>query len=109
MTKSKQSGGSGLDDIIGGLTSGGLGDIVGSWIGGGPNRAISPAQLQKGLGPNAIKKLSAQSGLPEADVSAGLAQLLPAVVNHLTPQAQVPTAGSLDSALAGLAALLPKA
>jgi uncharacterized protein YidB (DUF937 family) len=105
---SRSSGQSGLESILGGLTSGGLGDVVNSWVGGGPNKAITPAQVKKGLGPKALKQISAQSGLPAGDVTKGLSQLLPVLVNHLTPQAQVPNASSLDSALAGLAGLLPR-
>jgi uncharacterized protein YidB (DUF937 family) len=101
-------GKSGLDGLLGTLTSGGLGDVVGSWVGGGPNKRITPAQVKKHLGPETVKTIAGQSGLSVNDTAKGLAALLPVVVNELTPKAQVPHPSTLDDALQGLSGLLPK-
>jgi len=103
------AGASGLEEIIGGLSSGGLSDIVGSWVGGGPNKSITPAQVKKGLGAKKIAQLSAQTGMPADEVTQHLSELLPVVVNHLTPEAQVPQPSALDVALQSLQGLLPRA
>jgi len=103
------AGASGLEEIIGGLSSGGLSDIVGSWVGGGPNKSITPAQVKKGLGAKKIAQLSAQTGMPADEVTQHLSELLPVVVNHLTPEAQVPQPSALEAALQGLQGLLPRA
>ncbi len=100
------SGGSGLEGILGCLTGGGLGDVVGSWVGGGPNKSITPAQVKKGVPKQTIDHLAQQSGLSAGDVTKGLSQLLPVLVNEVTPKAKVPTGSSLDQALSGLAGLL---
>ena len=42
------------------------------------------------------------------DATTGLADLLPVLVNHLTPTAQVPAPSALDVALQGLSGLLPR-
>jgi uncharacterized protein YidB (DUF937 family) len=99
---------SGLESLVGALSSGGLGDIVGSWVGGGPNKAITPAQVKKGLGADAISDIAAQAGLSVGDTATGLSALLPVLVNHLTPQAAVPAPSVIDEALQGLSGLLPK-
>jgi uncharacterized protein YidB (DUF937 family) len=106
--KSGQSGQSGLESILGSLTSGGLGDIVGSWIGGGPNKKITPSQVKKGLGPAKVKAIADQAGLSVKDASKGLSMLLPVLVNELTPKAEIPHPSALDIALEGLSGLLPK-
>ena len=103
------AGASGLEEIIGGLSSGGLSDIVGSWVGGGPNKSITPAQVKKGLGAKKIAQLSAQTGMPADEVTQHLSELLPVVVNHLTPEAEVPQPSALEAALQGLQGLLPRA
>jgi uncharacterized protein YidB (DUF937 family) len=106
--KSGKGGESGLESILGSLTSNGLGDIVGSWIGGGPNKKITPTQVKKGLGPDRVKAIADQAGLSVGDASKGMAMLLPILVNELTPKAEVPHPSALDVALQGLSGLLPQ-
>jgi len=108
MLGSKSGSQSGLEDVIGSLTSGGLGDIVNSWVGKGPNKSITKGQVKKHVGKKALDQLSQQSGLSTDQVASGLSTLLPVLVNHLTPQGQVPGPSALDSALQGLSGLLPK-
>jgi uncharacterized protein YidB (DUF937 family) len=105
---SKSGGQSGLASLVGGFQSGGLGPIVNSWVSSGPNKKITPAQVKKGLGPELLGQIVSQSGLTTSQTTRGLSTLLPALVNELTPKAQVPPPSALDSALQGLAALLPK-
>jgi uncharacterized protein YidB (DUF937 family) len=106
--KSGKGGESGLESILGSLTSNGLGDVVGSWIGGGPNKKITPTQVKKGLGPDRVKAIADQAGLSVGDASKGMAMLLPILVNELTPKAEVPHPSALDVALQGLSGLLPQ-
>jgi uncharacterized protein YidB (DUF937 family) len=101
-------GAGGLAAIIAGFQSGGLGDIIGSWIGSGPNKRVTQTQVKKGLGKEKIAKLASDSGLPESEVTKQLTTLLPALVNQVTPQGSVPAPSALDMALRGLQSLLPK-
>jgi uncharacterized protein YidB (DUF937 family) len=101
-------GKSGLDKLMGLLGSGGLGDVAQSWVSTGPNKKITATQVKKSLGPDILGDLAAQSGLPLGQVTKGLSQLLPVVVNELTPKAEVPHATALESAIAGLAGLMPR-
>ena len=39
----------GLQGLVGTLSDGGLGDIVGSWVGAGPNKAVEPARRSVSL------------------------------------------------------------
>ena len=108
--KSGKSGGAnGLGQLINSLGSNGLGDIVGSWVGTGPNKAITPGQVKKGLGKKKLAELSSQSGLPADQVAQHLSSILPGLVNHLTPDGKVPDAASLNQALEGLQGPVPKA
>jgi uncharacterized protein YidB (DUF937 family) len=77
------------------LQQGGLGDETKSWVGSGQNQPVSPGQLGSALGPNIIKMLAQKSGLSEEELTKQLSQVLPGVVDKLTPSGRLPTATEL--------------
>lgn len=83
----------GLGGLIGKFQQAGLGNVIGSWVGNGQNEPISPDQLHKVLGADAISELAGKLGINMGDTANQLSQLLPALVNHLTPQGQAPQGG----------------
>ena len=85
----------------------GLGHIVQSWIGNGANLPISGDQLGRVLGSPQLQQIAQQVGLNPQQVSGALAQILPQMVNHLTPNGQVPQ-GGIDNAIGMLGQLLGK-
>jgi uncharacterized protein YidB (DUF937 family) len=109
MVGGQASSKSGLEAVLGALTSGGLGDVVGTWVGGGPNKKITATQVKKGLGAETLASIASQTGLKPTDVTKGLTKLLPVLVDELTPRAQVPPPSALDMALQSLQGILPKA
>ena len=106
MIGGESGGANGLEKLVGGLQSNGLGDVVGSWVGMGPNKAITPEQVKAGLGPDTIAHLAKQSGMPVGDVVQHLTTILPSLVNNLTPDGKIPDAASLAKSLGGLQGLL---
>ena len=99
--------GGGLGDLIGRFTQGGLGDVIGSWIGPGQNAPISGDQLSHVLGSDTISDLAAQLGLSNEEAAGQLSQMLPQVVDRLTPQGHAPAEGlgGMDDLLAQLSQL----
>ena len=85
----------GLSDIVSKLTGAGQGPAVNSWIGAGANQPIAPAQLGSALGQQTISSLAQKAGISEQDLLAQLSQALPGIVNNLTPNGRLPTAGEL--------------
>jgi uncharacterized protein YidB (DUF937 family) len=83
----------GLGGLVGQFTRGGMGDVIGSWIGHGQNAPISGDQLTHVLGPDAIGKIAAQLGISHGEAADQVAQVLPQAVDHLTPNGQVPEQG----------------
>jgi uncharacterized protein YidB (DUF937 family) len=81
----------GLGDLLKQLQQGGHGETANSWVGGGPNKAISPGDLASALGADQIDSLASQSGMSRDDLLNGLSQYLPKVVDHLTPDGRLPT------------------
>ena len=92
----------GLDDLLGKLKAGGLGDAADSWVGTGANQAVDPQALGAALGPDTVNKLSAGSGLDIATLLPMLATFLPQIIDMLTPDGAVPPGG-----LSGAASAIP--
>jgi uncharacterized protein YidB (DUF937 family) len=76
---------------------GGLGDIANSWVGSGQNKPVSPGQLGSALGSDIIKTLAQRTGLSEEELTKQLSQVLPGVVDKLTPAGRLPTLAELSN------------
>jgi uncharacterized protein YidB (DUF937 family) len=95
--------GEGVGGLLGGLggllekfQQNGHGSVVNSWIGSGQNQPVQPGQLGTILGPNIIKTLAQSSGLSEEELTKQLSQILPGVVDKLTPAGRMPTLAELS-------------
>jgi len=86
-----QSGG--LGAILGKAQQSGLGDVVSSWIGHGQNQPISADQLPNVLGSDVVANLARQFGLSNGDAAAQISQILPQLVDKLTPAGRLPEGG----------------
>ena len=85
----------GLAALVQKFHDNGLGSIITSWIGTGHNLPISASQLQNVLGSQQIKDLAAKAGISPEQAGASLSQLLPQIVDKLSPQGQLPQTGDL--------------
>jgi len=92
----------GLGGLLQSFQQGGLGHIFQSWIGTGQNLPVSPDQLQGALGSDWMAKIAQATGLPANEVSQHLSTVLPQIVDHLTPNGQMPQ-GDIGSQLATVA------
>jgi len=80
----------GLQGVVSEFERNGLGPTIRSWVGTGPNQSISPADIQRALGPDLVQQLAAKSGLSVQDLTQKLAQVLPQAVDRLTPDGTIP-------------------
>jgi uncharacterized protein YidB (DUF937 family) len=99
-TDTNDAGGllNGLGGLLNKLQQGGLGDVTKSWVGAGQNQPASPGQLGSALGPNIVKTISQMSGIPEEELTKQLSQVLPGIVDKLTPNGRLPTVAELSDA-----------
>jgi uncharacterized protein YidB (DUF937 family) len=96
MSMLQQSGG--LGGALDKLRSSGLGAQADSWVGTGANMPISPDQLQQAFGGSALGNIASQLGLSQGHAGSAMAQILPELINQLTPNGQMPdNAGALLS------------
>ncbi len=101
-------GGGGLAGLVDTFQKKGLGDVVSSWIATGPNPPVSAKQVTDVLGSDVLSQSASKAGVPHGQAGGLLAQLLPLVVDQLTPQGSVPAANDLESSLGGLLSSLGK-
>ena len=85
----------GLSGLVQNFHEKGLGALVTSWIGTGQNLPISSDQIQHVLGSTQVQQLAAKVGISPEAASSQLSQLLPTLVDKLTPNGQMPQQGNL--------------
>jgi len=92
----------GLQGILAKLQQGGLGQAAQSWVGTGANQPVSADQLGGALGPDLMGMIAKQMGGNQQQAAGTMADLLPGLIDKLTPQGQLPS----DNGMGALGALL---
>jgi uncharacterized protein YidB (DUF937 family) len=92
----------GLSGLAQGFQKQGLGDVVSSWIGTGANRSVSAEQVTQALGSDRVSQVAQRAGLSSAAAPGILAAVLPALIDKLTPDGQVPPRAQLADRGKGL-------
>jgi uncharacterized protein YidB (DUF937 family) len=85
----------GLEGLIRSFQQGGLGDIVNSWVANGENLPVSGEQIKGVLGGSVLQDLAAQLGVSPQQASGSLADVLPQLIDRMTPNGEVPQGGDL--------------
>jgi uncharacterized protein YidB (DUF937 family) len=109
MTAGMSGRGAGMGGGLGGLGAlleqmqqAGLGDQARSWVGTGQNMPVSPDSMSQIFGEGGIGAIARQAGLTPQETSEGLSELLPDVVNHVTPTGEVPDFDQLSRSVEDL-------
>ena len=89
----------GLEGLMETFKSKGLNDIMSSWVSTGQNLPISGKQIQDVLGSDLIQQFAKKLGASNQDVSGGMANLLPGLIDKLTPTGQLPEKDALKQGL----------
>jgi uncharacterized protein YidB (DUF937 family) len=98
--------GGGLANIVGMLGKSGLGDVVGSWVGKGDNAPVAPDQLKAAFGDDEVRRIAQEAGVSEDEAASGLAEMLPKVIDQLTPDGEMPSNDALEAGLSKLKGIL---
>jgi uncharacterized protein YidB (DUF937 family) len=98
----------GLQNLINQFGAKGLGDVIGSWVSTGKNLPISPDQLQGVLGNDAVKNIASKLGMDSNALTSQLSNLLPDVVDKLTPDGKVPEGDIMSKGMDMLGGLFGK-
>ncbi|MGE5437307.1 MAG: YidB family protein [Syntrophothermus sp.] len=92
-------GGEGLSGLISKFNSNGLGDLVSSWIGKGENLPVSQDQIKNVLGNEKINEIAQKMGVEPAEAAGKLSDMLPKVIDKLTPEGKVPDGNILSKGM----------
>jgi len=88
MSLLQQNGG--LPGVLDSFRQSGMAQHADSWVSTGANVGISGDQLQQALGSSSIGDIASQLGMSHGQTSSALAQILPELINQLTPGGQLP-------------------
>ncbi|MFN9210574.1 MAG: YidB family protein, partial [Betaproteobacteria bacterium] len=92
----------GLGELLGRIQQAGYGEQARSWVSTGQNMPIDADAIGRIFGNDGLADIARRAGLSELEVSRGLSELLPEVVDRLTPSGSLPEAGMFDASLADL-------
>lgn len=81
----------GLGELLDRFKQSGQGETADSWVQTGPNKPVSPTQLEQAIGSDVLETLSQQTGLSRQELLARLSRELPDAVDKYTPQGRLPT------------------
>lgn len=97
-----------LEGIVNSLKEKGLKDTVASWVGTGENQPINPEKIKEALGVTRIEELAAQAKMKASEVPQALSNLLPQIIDKLTPDGKEPENGIAAAAVKFLRGLQSK-
>jgi len=80
----------GISGLAEDFRSRGLGEIASSWIGPGENKPISTDQIKAILGHEKLQELARRAGVSPENASKFFTNVLPGLVDRLTPEGKPP-------------------
>ncbi len=89
----------GRPKVLAGFQQQGLAEQASSWLGTGANEPISADDVRKVVSSDELTRIAGRLGSSEDDAASALAQVLPAVVDKVSPDGRLPPAGELDATL----------
>lgn len=98
-----QSGGGGLGALLEQFGRAGFGDQARSWVGTEQNQPISPDAIEKVFGVDGVTEIAQRAGVSEPEAARGLSQIMPELIDRMTPDGQIPDGDSLVANLGTLA------
>jgi uncharacterized protein YidB (DUF937 family) len=96
----------GLSGLESKFEAAGLGDTFRSWVSRGENQSISPAQIKQAIPAENLQNLAQNTGLSLNDASSKLSELLPQVIDKLTPDGSLPAASEVTDKIGDLKSLI---
>lgn len=91
----------GLADLLAGFNDAGAEAEVQSWVGSIANESTDRSAVERAIGRTRLAEISARLQADPEEVADGLARVIPAVVDRITPGGSMPTGAQLDDLDAG--------
>ena len=94
--------GGGIEGLMQKFGSHGLGDLVKGWVSTGPNPPATAQHIEQVMSADELHQMAAQTGIDRSHIAGHIAQLLPQMVDKVTPQGQPVAGNALEQGLASL-------
>lgn len=94
--------GGGLQKILGGLQAKGLTSEVDSWTGQGANQQVSATDIKEALDDDELTQVADQAHVSKDQAADAISQLLPNLVDKISPNGQMPGGDALSGLLGSL-------
>lgn len=100
----------GLGGLMDKFKNAGMGGVADSWVSNGQNEPISGDQLTHVLGDDAMADFAQQAGMSQGDAAGQLSNILPGLIDKLTPNGNAPAGGlgNADDLMGMLGGLLKR-
>ena len=86
-----QSQPGGLQGLLQSFHDKGLGGLASAWVSNGPNPPASTDEIHQVLGEDKVKQIADMAGISRDSAGSAIGQLLPTIVDKLTPNGEVPS------------------
>ncbi len=83
----------GLQGLVDRFSEAGLGGTIQSWISSGENVPVTSEQVRQAIGEGQLQQISEETGLSQDETANHLSEMLPDLVDKLTPAGQLPQGG----------------
>jgi uncharacterized protein YidB (DUF937 family) len=97
-----------LPQLIGLFQNSGAGNAASSWLSSGDNHAVSGEQVASAFGGDRLAALASQLGMSQEETSGHLADILPQVVDKLSPNGAMPQDNEVGDMLGNVLGSLMK-
>ena len=88
--------GGGVQKLMDNAEANGLSAEAGSWVGTGANQQVSAEQMRGVVGEDVVQQVAREAGISEDEAAGVLAQVVPQVVDGLSPNGRLPSENDLD-------------
>jgi uncharacterized protein YidB (DUF937 family) len=95
-------GGGGLSKMLSGFQSAGMQDKVDSWVSSGENQPLSAGDVQQAVSQEQIDKVAERLGISQEQAAGVIADVLPNLVDKVSPEGQLASEEQLDQIGAAL-------
>ena len=98
-----RGGAGGLGGLLEQFQRAGFSEQANSWVARGANKPIPPDAMTQIFGRDGLEQISRQAGISEDEAARGLSELLPEIVDRVTPDGDIPDSGALTNNVQDLA------
>lgn len=97
MVSNPNSGG--VTGLLKSFQDSGMKEQIASWVGNGSNLPISTDQIKKVFDSVQLGQIASKLGMTENETAGGLADILPKLIDKLTPNGEMPEGDMLSKGL----------